>query len=342
MKMLKTILRFLLPLLVILAGLGIARALISMRKPPQKAAKTEAVTPVTVVTAQADSSPLVLEVAGTIKPARQVELRPQVSGQILEVSPDLQPGGFFEKGQVIATIDQRDYEFMVEGRKAEVERARFELKNEQGRAAVASREWELLGKELQSSEQGRELSLRLPHLRRAEAALKAAESSLADAELQLSRTSITAPFNGQIREELVDPGQVVNPQMMIATLTGTDVYWVQAAVPLDRLGFLSLPDREGKGGSVATVTQEAGTVSVTRKGRVIRLLSDLQTSGRMARLLIAVEDPLGLVDGTGIPLLLDAFVRVMENRCPTCMPVAVPPAACPARPCGATCPVTGC
>ena len=49
---------------------------------------------------------------------------------------------------------------------------------------------------------------------------------------------------------------------------------------------------------------------MVREGRVVRLLSDLEPSGRMARVLISVQDPLSLDSGHELPLLLGSFVRV--------------------------------
>jgi hypothetical protein len=49
-----------------------------------------------------------------------------------------------------------------------------------------------------------------------------------------------------------------------------------------------------------------------RSGRVVRLLSDIETKGRMARILVAVKDPLGLKSRTSDrpPLLIGEYVRV--------------------------------
>jgi len=62
-----------------------------------------------------------------------------------------------------------------------------------------------------------------------------------------------------------------------------------------------------------------------RRGRVIRLLGDLEPVGRMARLLIGIVDPLGLKgrgEGKGpgrfLPLLLDSYIRAEID----CGPVA--------------------
>ena len=51
----------------------------------------------------------------------------------------------------------------------------------------------------------------------------------------------------------------------------------------------------------------------SRAGKVIQLLPGLETQGRMARLLIEVEDPMAIEEGNQgkPPLLIDSFVRVV-------------------------------
>jgi len=105
----------------------------------------------------------------------------------------------------------------------------------------------------------------------------------------------------------------VGPSSRIATLVDSSTFWVQATVPMENLGWVSLPDGAGGLGSAATVIQRAGRERDTRRpGRVIRLLGDLDPVGRMARLLVEVADPLGNPAPTAdaVPLLLGAHVAV--------------------------------
>ena len=83
-------------------------------------------------------------------------------------------------------------------------------------------------------------------------------------------------------------GSQAMPQSDLGTLVGTDAYWVKVSIPVDRLQWVSVP------GSPATIISNGGTA---RKGRVIKLLGDLEEKGRMARLLVEVRDPLALRPG---------------------------------------------
>jgi hypothetical protein len=95
----------------------------------------------------------------------------------------------------------------------------------------------------------------------------------------------------------------------LAELVGVDKYWIQVSVPVDYLKWISVPNRKGKKGSQVRVVHQSG---YERTGEVIELLGDLETEGRMARILVAVMDPLGLKDSreTTRPLLIGEYVRV--------------------------------
>jgi multidrug efflux pump subunit AcrA (membrane-fusion protein) len=187
--------------------------------------------------------------------------------------------------------------------------AEYALKLELGHQAVAQREWELLsdGKPVRDME--KELALRQPHLNKVRADLTAAEAELKTAMLDLERTQIRAPFNAMVRSKSVDLGSQVTSQESLAELVGTDAYRIQVSIPVDRLEWIQTPSKAGDPGSKARIVYSQNH---ERIGRVIRLLGDLATEGRMARILVEVADPLGLTANTQYrtPLLIGEYVRV--------------------------------
>lgn len=132
---------------------------------------------------------------------------------------------------------------------------------------------------------------------------------MAEARLALQRTSVEAPYDAIVLGEEVDRGQFVSPQTAIATLIGTDRLWVEASIQADRLPFVDIGPRDG---SLARIRYDAGELTVTRQGRVTRLLSQLAESARMARVLIEIPHPWDATDesGSDLPLLLNAWVNV--------------------------------
>lgn len=306
------ILRAALPIAALLVGVGVLVALVKTRPEPQKKARDERGALVEVQKVASVRERLRVVVQGTVVPAEQVILSPEVAGRVVWQNAELIPGGRFKKGDTLLRIDPRDYALAVRQQKANVDRAALELRLEHSRTEIAKREWQIIGEEGNASEEGKELALRKPQLDVARTNLEAAKSAKAQASLAVSKTVLRAPFNGFVKSESVDKGQLVSPQMQLATLVGTDAFWVQVSIPVARLDVISVPGlnaKDGQGAAVSVV-QEVGEKRIERSGRVVRLLGDLDPVGRMARLLVEIDDPMGLDnDAGGLPLLLGAFVE---------------------------------
>jgi RND family efflux transporter MFP subunit len=232
-----------------------------------------------------------------------------VAGEVVQAHPEFTVGGIIRQGELILQIDALDYQLLVAQKQREVADARYALKLELARQDIARHEWALLDGNHSIPEDDAELALRKPHLEKAQADLAGAQAELKAAELQLERTRIYAPFNAIVRSTLVEKGSQVAAQETLATLAGTDEYWVQASVPVDRLQQIQIPDRRHQSGARARIIYHGGAV---RAGRVVKLLSDLEAEGRMARLVISAKDPLGLNGpADGLPaMLIGEYVRV--------------------------------
>jgi len=295
-------------------GVGVYLLLVSTRTEPRRHVGEERPVLVEVTRAEASTERVRVKAMGTVVPARSVTVYPEVAGRIVYQSPNLVPGGRFEKGQALVRIDPRDYELAVKQQRAKVVQIRTELAREKGMKAVAEREWNMIRDEVQPTAEGRKLALREVQLQAAQAAVEAAEAALEQAELQQSRTVVRAPFDCVVTDEFVDAGQVVSSATRIATLVASDVFRVQVSLPMDQLGWLQIPGVNAEEGSAARVMQKAGAhMRVERDGRVVRLLGDLDPKGKMARLLVEVDDPLGTPGSNGsvMPLLLGAYVQVI-------------------------------
>jgi RND family efflux transporter MFP subunit len=249
---------------------------------------------------------------GSVVPSRKVIIRPQVTGQVIWQSEVVIEGGFVEEGDALIRIDPNDYELALAEMRADLEQARFEREVESGRQVIAKREWNELRPDLDMEEVNRSLVLREPHLRRAEAMLEKAQNDIKKAELQLARTVITAPFNAMVVEESVEVGQLLDPGSQVCELVGSDEFWIEVTIPFATLRWVRFPDANQPGAQARVILDAGDGESTTWNGRVLRLLSDLEPLGRMARLVVSVNDPLNLrskSDGN-LPLLLGSYVKV--------------------------------
>lgn len=282
----------------------------------QKAEKKEAVETILTVESTRISPvelPIYITAMGTVIPSQSVDLHAQVSGEIIHISPRLVPGGLFRTDEEVARIEPRDYELAVTRSSTELENMAFQLALEKGHQVVAKQEWDMLQEDLDLSQTNKALILREPHLQFRQAALRGAESSLKKAQLDLSRTTLKAPFNALVQKEFIDKGQIVSPQTPIAALVGTDTFWVQVSVPVSKLPHIRLPAGEGQKGADARILFHTPGNTIKKTGFVFRLLGDLEPNGSMARVLVTIIDPLGLNrrDGHTERLLLGSYVKVI-------------------------------
>ena len=308
----KYVITFVVFILAVAAAFGLYHT-----SPKTKKARPKRPVPlVQTVEIRPGSEEITVEAFGTVIPSQQITLQAEVEGRIISQNPELIPGGLISQDDMIIQIDPSDYELTINAYRAELEEAVFELDLEEGKQVIAEREWKLMENEITSTSVGKSLALREPHLRLVKAKVNKAKSRLATAELALQKTNLRSPFNAVVIEEFVDTGQLVSTQTPLATLVGTDQYRVQVSVPvsvLDRISFSS--DTGQINPPVEAIFETDNSTAVVRKGQVLKIMGDLDPEGRMARLLIVIDDPLNLQnkkEKAGI-FLLGSYVKVIIN-----------------------------
>ena len=276
----------------------------AQKRPPQRTLALVRTQPL-----EAGSHQVTVTGMGTIIPAREITLKSRVGGEVDSLHPEFVEGGLIGAGEKVLKIAPEDYQLVIASRESAVVDAEYALKVEMGYQDVARREWSLLNPDQAPDDPAADLALRKPHLAKAQSDLVAARAELEQARLDLGRTDVIAPFNAIVREKHVAVGSQITSQDALAELVGTDEYWVQVSLPVERLAWIRIPRTRRDKGAPAIIYYRGNQ----RQGTVIRLLSDLETEGRMARVLVAVKDPLGLGrqgDESAPPLLIGEYVKV--------------------------------
>lgn len=299
-----------LPILILLLAVFGMKNLMKRRSMPKQKEKSEILQPVEVASARSAPSQYTVKTLGRTLAAEQVNLQPQVSGLVIQMSDMMVPGGLVKANDVLVEIDKTDYRLAVEQAEAQVGQADVRLQEELGRSAVAKKEWTLLRASLNesaSNADGKALALREPQLRSARLNVKAARAGLRQAKLALKRTSVQAPFNGVIIRENVDLGQRVSPAQPVGTLVGTDTWWVQVSLTRSELQRVLV--------SNVSTRVSAENIDSPMPATILRTLPDVDPAGKLVRLLVAVSDPMRLKT-SGSPLFLGDSVQVTFD-CPT-------------------------
>lgn len=287
------LLKWLLPLLILLLAAVASVMVAKSRRPPVKDVRENPGILVETLTLEAQPERALIHATGTVKPQQQISLVAEVTGTLTWVSPAFADGGFFRKGEKILEIDPRDYQLAVQRARADLARTQAALQTEEEQAAIATQEWQRL--ELADKGQPGPLVLRQPQLESARAALVAARAGLEQAELNLERTQILAPFNGRLHDKKVDRGEYVRAGSLLAAFASTDRAEILVPLPVEDLNWLAVP-RAGsrKGGSRVSVHAQLGTETSHWQGQVVRSLGEVDPASRMATLVVAVDDPYNL------------------------------------------------
>lgn len=299
--------RWLWPLLVLALGAAGAVALWSLRPAAKPEAPAAPVPKVEALKLTPQPAQFQLQATGTVSAEREVQLVPEVGGKVVWVSKDLRPGGQVRKGQVLVRLDARQYQLALDQERSRIRQAELELELEEGRASVAKEAWQALGKE---GDAQAPLALRKSQLETARMQLEAGQSSLKNAQLNLERTTLRAPFDAMVISEQVEVGQVVvGNQSSLAQLVGTQAMRATVTVPPEALARLAVPGVNAKEGARARVRQTlVDSAPIEREARVAGLVGQLNPETRRAELVLEITRPID--PELGLPLLPGAYVEV--------------------------------
>ncbi len=164
-----------------------------------------------------------LPVTGTLKPVNQILVKSKVSGDITEVT--VREGMAVRAGQVVARVDQLDYQLRVNERAAQLRNAQAQV--EQARRTVENNR-QLLAKGFISQNAFDNAGSGLDVAR---ANADAAAAGLAQLRKMLSDTVIVAPITGTVAERFVQPGEKLSPDGRIMTIVDLSRMEIEVVVP---------------------------------------------------------------------------------------------------------------
>lgn len=280
-------------LIILLAGAGITWWIFSTEPTAQSEGATRKTAMLVDVTGveYGDFVPMI-PATGNVQPVEDIILSPQVGGQIISRSPEFIPGGFVEEGAVLLQIDPSDYRNTLELRKSDLLQAQTNLEMEMGRQEVAQQDLQLIGIDSLTANE-RDLVLRQPQLEAVRATIQAARAAVEQAELNLARTTIRAPFDAHILTQNVTVGSMVSPGATLGRLVGSKNYWVVLTVPVSQLQWLEFPRNGEEQGSLAKVRNAgAWPEGVYREGYLDKQVGALDEQTRLAQVMVRVPDPL--------------------------------------------------
>jgi len=272
--------KILYPILVLALGLGVA-VVIAVNKPalvPQP--YVPMATTVRVTKVQAAVEYLSVSSQGTVQPRSQSELIPEVSGRVVWTSHSLVGGGVFRQGDTLLRIDDADYRTLVQRGEATVKRSQVQYDH----ASDELKRLKSLHQRQLASQQQLDNARRTAQV--AEANLSESRASLEQAQRDLTRTELYAPFDGLVRNEQVDLGQFITRGQSIGTIYATDYVEVRLPISATQLAYLGLP--VSTRGQISenlrppvTIISDFGDRRSLREGQLMRLEAEIDERSRM-------------------------------------------------------------
>ncbi|MFL9828738.1 efflux RND transporter periplasmic adaptor subunit [Rhodoplanes sp. SY1] len=245
---------------------------------------------------------LTKELPGRITPMRIAEVRPRVSGIVVERS--FQQGSLVEAGAVLYRIDPAPFQI-------ELDRARAALAKAEAVLYQASRQEDRLRTLLpaQATSQA-QYELAVAAERQAEAEVAAQKAAVGQAQLNIDWATVRAPISGRIGRALVTEGALVNPNETthLATIQQLDPIYADFTQSVGELNQLKRDLAEGR---LKSVSPEAARVRLLLDdGTTYRfpgrlLFSDVSVDPGTAKVTLRGEFPNPEAD-----LLPGMYVRV--------------------------------
>ncbi|MFM7206666.1 MAG: efflux RND transporter periplasmic adaptor subunit [Planctomycetaceae bacterium] len=269
MSMIRTLLGWITPLVILGAGIAAFLFMGSQSPPPRKEQPPAAAMPVRTVPVDDVAEGLTIVSDGVVVPLREVTLAAEVAGRVAEKSAACNEGQVVAKGTVLFQIDARDYELdvqrlereqkqadlaieeidaeaeqnaeMLDLARRQVDLARREVSRLEGlkasRIVTESEHDRAIREELTAANavttlggQRRVLEKRRHKLTEAKSL---AATMLEKARLDLARTTITAPMDGLIVEDKVEAGSFVAKGAPLVTIEDIGVTEVRTSLEMD-------------------------------------------------------------------------------------------------------------
>ena len=307
----RKIIRFFLPVGLVVLSLLLVKGLIVVDKARRPERMEEAV-PATMVDAipvERVSLNLSVFSQGSVAPRTETTLVAEVSGIIVNVSPNFVAGGFLRKGETVLEIDPSDYRAGLKRAQANLASRKAQFADQKARADQALKDWKNMGRQGEPSD----LTLRKPQLAEAQANVQAAEAELQKAERDLQRTHIKVPYDGLVRSKKADIGQYVAPGTPLGVTFDIDTAEIRLPLSATDVSYLDLPsatDPADKPRLQVTLTTGNSSIGGQWQAEIIRTEGVIDEKSRVTYAVAQVVDPYGVLGRSHqAELKVGTFVR---------------------------------
>jgi len=234
--------------------------------------------------------------SGVVEARTQTNLVAEVAGKITLIGKAFQEGNYLQKNNLLLKISDTDYLNNISIAKAEIAQSQLALQEQIAQRNLAKQDWDLFGEKRRKPS---ELAMRTPHIASAKAALQAAKTRINQANTQLARTKILAPYNGRVLSRNVDIGQYVTPGTVLGKIFATDYIEVRLPLSLKDYELLNIPEHYQNADkprlenlpSVIFYTHKQEKDKHQWQGQIVRTSAALDSNTRQLSVIARINKP---------------------------------------------------
>lgn len=291
--MLKKLIKVIAPLLIVVVAVMIARGMIGSRQQLEPSGAQQPLPQVQTIDVQLSDVSIALVSHGNVTAGIELDLASEVTGRVVGVAPNFEPGEKVAADTVLLNVDSVSYQLAVAEAEAALASAQTALANAKALRQRAS-------------------------ITEAELNIKAIQQRIAKAKQDLSYTEIRAPFAAVIDRQLVEIGQFVTTGQTVARLLSTDVAEVSLPYTVAEAGLLGEP-----AATEVEISADIGAKRRTWQASLLRVESRVEQESRTVPVVVQVDSPYD-TDVHPQPLPLGAFVRASITSKPIAAAVQLP------------------
>lgn len=201
---------------------------------PVSEATAERVTPVAIEHVTRGDLTIINEIVGTVEPAKQIAVIPEVQGKLQEVR--VSKGDIVEAGQVLAVVDDQDLRLALQMEqtnlsisKTQLDAALSRLRQAEDAAKTALREGRDSVQISENLEQARIAA------EQARASVRQAELRVQQAQMRVNDAAITAPISGEVVSVPAQAGEFVSMQSPVAVIVSAENPKIRAGITAEQI-----------------------------------------------------------------------------------------------------------
>ena len=302
--------RYIRPVIIILFSLAIAYMLYWLGQIKPQPVEESIPVEVEVEIVTPTNHQILISSMGTTQPITQTILTSEVGGEIIYRSKKFSEGSSVIEGEILAKIDDTDLQLQYNNALLQLRSAEVQLAMQEAEAKIAEQTWDKLGEGA-----AKDLTLKKPQLKQANAALNVAKAQVESAKKKLDKTDVTAPYTGRIQSINIDIGSTVLPGQPLGIIYTSNQIEITLPVKDSDLAFLDIPmdGRKLNDNQKSLVTISApykGKVQIW-KGNIERVDGVIDPVTRMIKLIANFKNDFLEENQTTLPVGL--FVEAKIN-----------------------------